>query len=69
MSRTRMPWTKPLLIVLAKGTPEESVLVQCKTMNPNQPFQGPADLIQQDTCAHGVVGNCRNCQSRAVGGS
>jgi hypothetical protein len=67
MSKARMGWTKPQLIVLTRGTPEERVLTHCKTMNPNQPFQGPNDLIQQDTCAHGVPGNCSNCQSRAVG--
>ena len=66
MSSEKFPWTKPQLIVLAKGMPAESVLLHCKTMNPNQAVEGPADLIQQDTCAHGVVGNCSNCQSRAV---
>lgn len=67
MSRNNTRWTTPQLIVLAKGTPEESVLVHCKTMNPNHPMTGPNDLIQQDTCAHGVKGNCRNCQARAMG--
>jgi len=66
MSSHKKQWTKPQLIVLTRGTPQESVLTSCKTMNPNRPFQGPADLVQQDTCAHGVTGNCRNCQSRGV---
>jgi hypothetical protein len=65
MEAQKKAWEKPQLIVLARGTPEENVLTHCKTMNPNQAVQGPADLIQQDTCAHGVKGNCSNCQSRA----
>ena len=66
MSRDKPLWNKPQLIVLAKGMPAESVLLHCKTMNPNQAVEGPGDLIQQDTCASGVEGNCKNCQSRAV---
>ena len=69
MSNPKMQWTRPQLVVLARGTPEESVLLQCKTMNPNQPFQGPADIIQQDTCAMGELGNCSNCSARGVSGS
>ena len=40
MADIKMEWTKPQLIVLARGMPEESVLVNCKTMNPNQSVQG-----------------------------
>jgi hypothetical protein len=69
VSSAKMNWTKPQLIVLTRGTPEENVLAHCKTMNPNQAVQGSRDLIQQDTCASGVEGNCRNCQARAVTGT
>lgn len=62
-------WTRPQLIVLAKGNPEESVLTHCKTMNPNQAMEGPADLILQSTCAVGEPNNCSNCKSRANSGS
>ena len=67
MLGTKMRWTKPQLIVLARGMPEESVLTHCKTQNPNVPYaNGPADLTQQDLCAHGSdYPNCSNCQSRA----
>ncbi|MDD1650523.1 MAG: hypothetical protein LUO80_09045 [Methylococcaceae bacterium] len=65
MSSAKTEWTKPQLIVLARGTPQESVLVNCKTMNPNMPATGPTDLLYQDTCAHGAnYNNCSNCQSR-----
>ena len=68
MSSNKMQWTKPQLIVLTRGTPEESVLTHCKTMNPNQPATGPADYVQQDTCAHGPdYPNCSNCHARAMG--
>lgn len=66
MENQKKTWEKPQLIVLARGTPEESVLTNCKTMNPNQPVEGPHDLVQQDTCASGIEGNCKNCQSRGV---
>ena len=67
MADIKMEWTKPQLIVLARGMPEESVLVNCKTMNPNQAVQGRSDLLFQDTCAYGnSKDNCQNCQSRGV---
>ena len=67
MEEKNQPWEKPQLIIMAKGMPEESVLTHCKTMNPNQPQTGSADLVYQDTCAGGDdYDNCRNCQSRAV---
>ena len=67
MLGTKMRWTKPQLIVLARGMPEESVLTHCKTENPNvAPVVGPADLLQQASCAHGIeYPDCSNCQSRA----
>ena len=69
METQKKTWEKPQLIVLARGTPEESVLTHCKTMNPNQAMTGP-DQTQQDTCAAGLADqNCSNCKSRAVGQS
>ena len=38
MNKQSKVWETPQLIILARGTPEESVLEGCKTMNPNQPF-------------------------------
>lgn len=68
MERQKKTWEKPQLIILARGTPEESVLENCKTMNPNQPATGQV-TTKQDTCAYGQINNCKNCQSRGMGGS
>jgi hypothetical protein len=67
MPGNKTSWTKPQLIVLAKGTPKESVLTHCKTENPGVPVStGAQDLVQHDRCAAGqTVNNCSNCQSRA----
>lgn len=68
MPSNKLQWTRPQLIVLTRGTPEESVLLHCKTMNPNLPATGRDDLLYQDTCAYGELkANCRNCQARAMG--
>ena len=68
MKKQLLAWERPQLIVLAKSTPEESVLLQCKTMNPNNPSNGPEAALQS-TCASGAADKCNNCQSRAEGGS
>jgi hypothetical protein len=61
-------WTKPQLIVLARGMPEESVLTHCKTQNPKVTLLGPEDTTQQQDCAAGpTLLNCSNCKSRAFG--
>ena len=69
MEKTRLAWERPQLIVLAKSTPEESVLTSCKTMNPNQQLVGPDVATYQLTCAAGTENKCDNCLSRGVGGS
>ena len=70
MSSITPEWTKPQLVVLARGTPEESVLVNCKTMNQNPPATGSKEILYQDSCAHGEdYLNCSNCQARGFGGS
>ena len=67
MEKQQKTWQTPQLIVLAKAEPEENVLTSCKTMNPNQPQTGPADYVQQDTCAAGdTETNCSNCQARGI---
>lgn len=68
MTTQKKSWEKPQLVILARGTPEESVLENCKTMNPNQPATGRV-ADKQDTCAYGALTNCKNCQSRGLGGS
>ena len=44
-------WTKPQLIVLARGTPEESVLVGCKVNNPKASPFVPEGTQVQAACA------------------
>ena len=61
-------WDKPQLIVLAQGTPEESVLTHCKINNPNNPSYedlGPNAAFNQ-SCTD-TLDSCANCQSRARG--
>ncbi len=53
-------WTKPRLIVLARGTPEENVLDGCKLSG--NPRVGP-DSNMQVGCAR--QNGCGACQSRS----
>lgn len=46
-------WSKPQLIILARGTPEENVLVGCKT-------QGGVGVSPQ-TAQTGCIQDCANC--------
>jgi len=69
MEKPLHAWERPQLIVLAKSTPEESVLAHCKTMNPNNPAIGPNLVTYQLTCASGTLTKCDPCQSRAAGAS
>jgi hypothetical protein len=62
-------WSTPQLIVLARGTPQESVLTHCKTQNPSVMVQGPLMQSAQSWCDTDNVGNCSNCQSRAFSDS
>ena len=62
-------WETPQLIILARGTPEESVLTVCKTMNPNEQRTGTNVTTYQLTCAAGTENKCDNCLSRGNSGS
>ena len=64
-------WEKPQLIILAKGTPEESVLLNCKTNKPNKQLEGPRESYQT-VCTkfdeeEGDFQNCSVCQDRGLG--
>ena len=63
MSNKKMQWTKPQLIVLARGTPEESVLEHCKRIGDNN-IGDPTNEAQVG-CDTGVNNNCGACQSRS----
>lgn len=57
-------WTTPQLIVLARGTPEESVLLHCKRI---AAITATAPLpVGQTGCDNAESdGNCGACQSRS----
>ena len=57
----KMQWTQPQLIVLAKGTPEESVLTHCKRIGG---YTGPVGSTQNG-CNNVMATNCGNCHSRS----
>ena len=54
-TKTRKPWTRPELIVLVRGRPEEAVLVTCKegfTGSKTGPSNGDtACLNPRNSCA------------------
>ena len=65
MSSSTVKWTKPQLIVLARGTPEESVLLVCKQIEVIR--QGPT-AIQQNGCQDvNSPSVCGACQARPGG--
>ncbi len=63
MAEQKIQWTTPQLIVLARGTPEESVLTHCKRIG-NVGVDNPTSTAQLG-CDHGLAGNCGNCHSRS----
>jgi hypothetical protein len=62
MSKQNKAWETPQLIILARGTPEENILLVCKAID--APFSIVAENYQQSNCADTPVGNCGTCQSR-----
>jgi hypothetical protein len=56
-------WVEPQLIVLTRGTPDESVLAHCKIIGDGTPTH-PTGL-QQDGCNNIEANMCGNCQSRS----
>jgi len=68
MSKVKSLWATPQLIVLARGMPEESVLLHCKTNNDHvvNPA-GPKDQVTHQDCSSAETGNCSACQARAYG--
>ncbi len=58
---TKPKWTKPHLIVLARGTPEEAVLLHCKSIH--APNNLP-EALEQSNCSDVLTTNCGACQAR-----
>jgi len=56
-------WTKPQLIVLARGMPEESVLTFCKLIDPG--VVGATDITQNGCQDVNSPSLCGACLSRA----
>lgn len=64
MSNVKRQWTQPQLIVLARGTPEESVLLHCKSIGATTAIS-PYPVGQNGCDASDADGNCGACQARA----
>ena len=64
MSSNKMQWTKPQLIVLTRGTPEESVLLHCKFIG--AVATGIPVISAQTGCDSGPDNkNCGACRGRS----
>lgn len=63
MLNNKKQWTKPQLIILARGTSEESVLEHCKRIGDFN--LAVAENVAQVGCDNGKLSNCGNCQSRS----
>lgn len=71
MSYTKKQWTKPQLIVLARGTPEEAVLTHCKTIDQTgtgasgDPYSAAQVACNRQHGGQDNFSNCGACQSRS----
>jgi hypothetical protein len=61
MKASKKQWTRPQLIVLARGTPDESVLEHCKDINSGR--TGAIAASQQNQCGQSQT-DCGACLSR-----
>ena len=55
-------WVRPRLVVLARGTPEESVLAGCKTFAPG--MSGPSSI--NAVCEKMIVPRCMKCNKQGT---
>ena len=62
MEPQKKVWEEPQLIVLSRGTPEESVLTHCKYIN--APILAPLGA-KQNGCNELLTSDCGNCLSRS----
>lgn len=63
MEQMKKSWETPQLIILARGNPEENVLLVCKAIG----FTGVSPYPQaqgQTACNYPEAGNCGACQNR-----
>lgn len=64
MEKQRKIWETPQLIILARGTSDESVLVQCKRIGANE-FASLPLAAGQVGCDEPNNQNCGACQARS----
>ena len=62
MSKAKRQWTTPKLIVLARGTPEETLLLNCKIIDPGS--VGATDNAQAGCQDIDSPSQCGACQAR-----
>ena len=62
MSQAKMQWTTPQLIVLARGTPEETLTLNCKIIEPG--VVGATDNTQAGCQEIDSPSQCGACQAR-----
>jgi hypothetical protein len=66
METQKKTWEKPQLIILARGTPEESVLTFCKTRTA---MSGMYAVNDHNHCSQEASTSCAACQAEAASGS
>ena len=64
MGKQEKVWETPYLVVLSRGTPDESVLLHCKRIG-NDGLTDDATNTAQTGCDKGANNNCGACQSRS----
>jgi hypothetical protein len=62
MSEKKQSWTKPQLIVLGRGTPEENVLATCKWISATGTTSKNSNA---GLCANQPSGRCSDCNVSA----
>jgi hypothetical protein len=65
MQKHQKSWETPQLIILARGTPEESVLTHCKRIGAGSGTGTPQDIGQDGCDTLQTNNNCGACQARS----
>lgn len=68
MEMKKKIWERPQLVIIAKGRPEENVLLHCKAIGMTGTL-GYAQETGQNACDELKEQNCGDCQSRGGKGS
>ena len=65
MAHHKKSWKQPQLIILSRGTPQESVLLHCKYIGDTALRVEAVGVGQQGCDKSETDGNCGACQARA----